>query len=319
MNINQSLNQLFTVPVHKEQDVYILNEESSSENQNQTNGVFSEKWRKFDSTGDLKQLRKFQLDLYLKHYGFESESDLGDFLRQRKIIVDAGCGPGFKAAWFAELAPQSLVLGIDYSNSVFRAAEKYREIPNLIFAKGDVADTKLHRSSVDYISCDQVLHHTEDPEKTFKHLSDILSPGGEFACYVYARKALPRELLDDYFRNACKEYESDDIWQLADQLTILGKRLADLQVEIESPDIPALGIKGGKYDLQRFIYWNFLKCFWNDSVGYENSVLINYDWYAPGNAFRYSEETFKKMINENHLDILHFHKEEACYTGRFRK
>jgi len=24
---------------------------------------------------------------------------------------------------------------------------------------------------------------------------------------------------------------------------------------------PELGIKGGKYDLQRFIYWNFLKCF----------------------------------------------------------
>lgn len=35
------------------------------------------------------------------------------------------------------------------------------------------------------------------------------------------------------------------------------KKMQNLNIEFEAPDIPLLGIKGGKYDLQRFIYWNF--------------------------------------------------------------
>lgn len=48
------------------------------------------------------------------------------------------------------------------------------------------------------------------------------------------------------------------------------------------------------------IYWNFIKCFWNEELGYDTSVATNFDWYSPSNAKRYSEE-------------------EACYSGRFLK
>jgi hypothetical protein len=84
-------------------------------------------------------------------------------------------------------------------------------------------------------------------------------------------------------------------------------------------DIPMLNIKGGNYDLQRFIYWNFIKCFWRDDWGIKVSDATNFDWYSPSNAKRYSEEEFKKMIEDNTLDIVTFHKEEACYSGRFKK
>ena len=46
-----------------------------------------------------------------------------------------------------------------------------------------------------------------------------------------------------------------------EQMTILGKTLSDLNIEIDVPEIPLLSIKGGKYDIQRFIYWNFYKMF----------------------------------------------------------
>ena len=111
------------------------------------------------------------------------------------------------------------------------------------------------------------------------------------SCLLFLReKALPRELLDDHFRTACSELSREELWQMSEQLTELGKRLSALNISIDSPEIPSLGIKGGKQDIQRFIYWNFLKCFWNEELGDETSVVTNYDWYSPSNARRFSEE-----------------------------
>jgi len=71
--------------------------------------------------------------------------------------------------------------------------------------------------------------------------------------------------------------------------------------------------------LQRFFYWNFLKCYWNKEKGYDNSILVNFDWYAPQNAYRYTENEFRKMIKDCNLRILYFHSEKACFSGRFAK
>ncbi len=136
---------------------------------------------------------------------------------------------------------------------------------------------------------------------------------------MYAKKALPRELIDDYFRVETKSLSNEQLWNLSKQLTNLGKTLSELKIDVDIPDIPLLGIKGGKQDIQRFIYWNFLKCFWNTELGYDTSVSTNFDWYSPSNAKRYSEEEFKDMINQNNLLIKYFHSEEACYSGRFLK
>ena len=33
--------------------------------------------------------------------------------------------------------------------------------------------------------------------------------------------------------------------------------------------------------VQRLLYWNFVKCFWNGEWDFETNVHVNYDWYAP--------------------------------------
>ena len=299
---------------------YIISENDTEfENQGQTNDVFSDKWEKVDKFENTDKLYEFQYEWYLKLYGFKDEQALADFLKTKKVILDAGCGLGYKAAWFAKLAPESIIIGMDYSDAAQIAAKNYADIKNLFFVKGDIAKTGFKNGSIDYVSCDQVIMHSENPEKTFAHLTDITNSNGEFACYVYAKKALPRELLDDHFRKATKEIDSEELWEMSRQLTKLGKLLSDLNIEIDAPDIPLLGIKGGKQDLQRFIYWNFIKCFWKEDWGHKLSDATNYDWYSPSNAKRYSESEYKKMITDNQLEIIHFHKEEACYSGRFKK
>jgi len=316
----EKLKQLFSTEILiKGNKIYFENDsKNNAENQNQTSDIFSDKWVEAAQYEDIEKMYSFQLDWFLKLYGFETRANLIEFLKDKHTIIDTGCGLGYKAAWFAELAPHAIVLGTDISDAIDVASKNYEHIPNLYFFRGDIANTGLKNGVIDFTVCDQVIMHTEIPESTFKHLCNITSKSGEFACYVYSKKALPRELVDDYFRKATHEIPNDKMWEFSTQLTELGKTLSDLKVSFDCPDLPALGIKGGNYDIQRFIYWNFLKCFWKEDWGFELSRSTNYDWYAPSNAKRFSKEEFLQMGKDNNMIVAFFHQEEACYSGRFK-
>jgi ubiquinone/menaquinone biosynthesis C-methylase UbiE len=319
--MKERIKELFIEPIEILGNFIVTHriDQLTENNQEQTRNIFSEKWIEVNSYQEVNKLYETQYDWFLSLYGFDDEVKLAKYLQDKNVIIDTGCGLGYKAAWFAKLAPHAIVLGIDISDSINVAADKYKHINNLFFFKGDIANTGIKKNCIDFTVCDQVIMHTEVPEKTFAHLSDITSIGGEFACYVYTKKALPRELVDDYFRNATHQIPKEQMWEFSEQLTELGRRLSDLKISFDSPDIPLLGIKGGKYDIQRFIYWNFIKCFWKEEWGFDLSKSTNYDWYAPSNAKRFSKSEFLSMVTENNLTVTYLHEEEACYSGRFKK
>ena len=314
------LASLFKKKAQLNRNLIVLQEDASEDNQKLTNKVFSQKWKDAEQKNIITgRGLEFQKSWYLSLYGFKAKENLQRFLISKEIILDAGCGLGYKSALFAQMSPKSLVIGMDFSDAVFIAKEKYKHLKNLFFIKGDIANTDFKKNSIDYVSCDQVIHHTTNPEATFKHLRDITKCNGQFACYVYSKKSLPRELVDDYFRCNAGKHTTKNMWKFAEQLTALGKALSELKISFDCPEIPILGIKEGRYDIQRFIYWNFLKCFWNEGLGRDYSISTNFDWYTPKNAKRYSEREFKDMIRDNNLKIIYFHREEACYSGRFKK
>ena len=315
------IKDLFINPIKVENNMIYLNsmDNIDQKNQAQTQETFSEKWTQFEQGEKKEKVYSFQKEWFLELYGFDSEESLKQFLSSKKTIIDTGCGLGYKAAWFAELAPHAIVIGVDISEAAKIAATNYRYLSNLYFYQADIANTGIKENMIDFTVCDQVIMHTEDPDATFAHLTSITSKNGVLACYVYQKKALPRELLDDHFRIATHDIPNEQLWEMSSQLTELGKRLSELNITFDSPDIPLLGIKGGKQDLQRFIYWNFLKCFWRADWGIEMSDATNFDWYAPSNAKRYSKEEFKNMIEQNNLVIEHFHEEEACFSSRMIK
>ena len=115
----------------------------------------------------IKNLLKIKKDGFV--YGFSSEKELNSFCNG-KIILDAGCGIGYKSAWIAEKCPTSVVIGMDMSESVLLASERYKNFNNLFFIKGDIADSPFKKESIDIVICDQVIMHTEDPNHTFEHL-----------------------------------------------------------------------------------------------------------------------------------------------------
>lgn len=288
--------------------------------QKQTVDVFSEKWTAFSKTEDASQdvYDDFQKNWFLTLYGFSSEDDLKDYLSTKNTILDAGAGLATKAAWLAEMAPHATVIAADYSDSIYIGHENFKHIENMVFLQCDIADSKILDGAIDCVICDQVIMHTENPSKTLQELRRICADDGEVFCYWYRKKALPRELLDDYFRSAVMHTSSEELWELSEQLTKLGKTLAELEVTIDVPDMPLLDIRGGEYDLQRFIYWNFVKCFWNSELGNETSKAVNFDWYSPSNAKRFSKNEVEADLNIAGLCSVSWHEEEACYAGRFQ-
>jgi SAM-dependent methyltransferase len=208
---------------------------------------------------------------------------------------------------------------MDITGAARLAGARYRDLPNFIALQGDIADTPFRDAAFDFISCDQVLHHTVSPPATLAEFARILVPGGSLNTYVYARKALPRELLDEHLRSYSHQLPKEELWALASQLTELGRTLSELEIEIDVPDMPALGIRGGRQDLQRFLYWNFIKCFWNAEHGFEASKMINFDWYAPSLAFRYDKDEFVALLGDAGFEAQFLHSEEACHTGRFAR
>lgn len=281
--------------------------------------AFFEKWSWTYRQSGADAYEDMQYRRYLEFYGFADTEALRSFLADKAVILDAGCGYGHKANWLSSLAPQATVIAMDLSDSVYIAKELYGVNKNLLFVKGDIGNTDLDAETIDFVNCDQVLHHTENPKETVKELARLTKTGGALSLYVYARKALPRELVDEFFLSKQRSLSHDEVWDLSQRLTELGRILSDLKVELDFPAIPQLDIKGGRQDLQRFFYENFLKCFWSPEIGREQSVAVNFDWYSPHIAHRFSEREFLSLATEAGLSTMFLHSESACHSGLFRK
>jgi len=292
-----------------------------NENQAQTRDAFSSKWKEIDyEVTKTDRGLEFQKKRYLSLYGFKDEKELYIYLKNCRVVLDAGAGKCKKAAWFAALSPDTIVVAADISNSLVDAASFYKDKKNLFFVQCDISSMPFFKDgNFDYVNCDQVIHHTSDPFETFKELVRVTGIGKELSVYVYRKKALPRELLDDHFREFSKKLSHEQLLDLSEQLASLGKMLDSNKEKIDFPEIPILGIEGGKMTIQRYLYWNFIKCFYNKELGFHNSVMTNYDWYSPSQAFRYTEDEFKSWIKSKHLKETYFIKERASYSGRFLK
>ena len=60
-----------------------------------------------------------------------AKTQLKNYLEKQSVVIDAGCGLGYKAKWFADLSPKTLVIGMDYSDAAFVAADGIRTFKTL--------------------------------------------------------------------------------------------------------------------------------------------------------------------------------------------
>lgn len=274
--------------------------------QEQTKDAFSFKWALrdfYDSPAVLAETRRWLMERYCGG----DETMLADWLSgSRKTILDAGCGSGFSAlSFFGDLLLEHDYLGVDISDAVEVAKDRFREksYPGE-FLQANLADLSIPDKSVDMVFSEGVLHHTDSTEKSLTHLARKLKPKGRFLFYVYKKKAVIREFTDDFVREALADMDNETAWEALKPLTRLGMALGGLNVEINVPeDIPFLGIKKGKMDLQRFFYWNICKMFYRPDYSLDEMQIINYDWFRPLNCHRHTVEEVEAFCENAGLAI----------------
>jgi len=289
--------------------------------QRQTEGSFAFKWK--DKNVHKTPTTHYRQWLAQK-YGFNTLKGMQDYFRARECILDIGCGNGYSSMVWLESQWQGDCkgqwCGADISSAIDVAQEQLGMIPGTHFIQADLMGLPFGEKTFDTIFSEGVLHHTPSTERALKNVSKYLKPGGEILFYVYREKGPIREFTDDYIRELVSHLPPNDAWEMLLPLTRLGKALAELNVEVEVPeDIPYLGIKAGCYDVQRLIYWNFAKMFWNPEYTFEECHGTNFDWYHPSYAHRQTEEEVRRWCAEANLSIFHFHVQKSGFTVRARR
>jgi len=281
--------------------------------QKQTENSFGFKWQQ-RNTYDSPQVQATAQQWLIQRYGFRDVDDMLSYFGNRRRILDAGCGSGFSASlWLKALRGEWV--GADISVAVDVAQERLGHIAGTHFIQADILQLPFREGTFDTIFTEGVLHHTPSTERALKLLVPLLEPGGEFLCYIYRKKSPIREFTDDYVRGIVSQLPPDEAWAMLRPLTHLGKALAELKVEVDVPeDIPYLGIKAGRCDIQRLLYWHFVKLFWNEAFSFEENNHVNFDWYHPRYAHRHTEDEIRRWCDEAGLSITHFDAQESGFT-----
>ena len=276
-----------------------------------TENAFSAKWKNHHKSHHAQDWIDFQRKWFLERFEWKTLRNFKNFLKTKKKILDAGTGIG-NSANLLSANLNAKVFALDASESIDFAYKKYGHLPNVHFLQADLRKLPFKKRFFDYIYSDQVLHHTKNTATSFKYLTNFLTERGTISIYVYNKKAPIREYVDDYIRKITTNMTVDECTEFSKDMAFLGRSLAKLKRKITIPkDIPILGVKAGVYDVQRFIYWHFLKCFWDESNNFERSVGVNFDWYYPKFAFRHTPSEVKKWFKTSKIKIISFKEIES--------
>jgi len=273
----------------------------SKTNPTQTRRSFREKWANSPDAAFASTLTEGSTiqNWILNRNGFETLAELETYLASKTRILDGGCGNGRVTALLSSVAAQGAqVMGIDL-NADQVAAANLKDADNVSVQNADLLGDLTGIGKFDFIYCQEVLHHTEDPQGGFNNLVNQLTDDGEIAIYVYRKKAPVREYVDDFVRDAIKDMSYEEV-----------------DATINTPAIPALGIPEGEHHIQRFLYHFFMKAFWNPELSYHDNVVVNFDWYHPSTCSRHTLEEVHSWYEQAGLKVIHSFEDEYGITLR---
>jgi SAM-dependent methyltransferase len=272
-----------------------------------TFGVFDEKWRcaRTWATATEADYRQW----YLTRYGYGTLEGLAAFLVGKRRILEAGCGQARDSKMFAELNSSAMIIAMDQSvNALEVAMENLKEFPNCAIMRDDITSFALSEP-FDFISCDQVMHHTPDPAATLQHLFGHLAVGGTLNFFVCRKKGPARDLVDDLIMEWAKTATYEQLWAFAEEATRFGKALHGL-------GITNVTFKGVVYpDLQRLVHNLLFRCWFNPNIDFELSVSSNFDWFS-GNP-RFDAEEVRGMIMtlpEGSFEVTRFYEDDPSIS-----
>jgi ubiquinone/menaquinone biosynthesis C-methylase UbiE len=98
-----------------------------------------------------------------------------------KVILDAGCGTGYKSIILAEANPGAKIVGVDISAESIKLAQQrleYHGFDNTEFHVLSLYDLAQINCEFDYINCDELLYLFPDISVVLKVMKSVLKPDG---------------------------------------------------------------------------------------------------------------------------------------------
>lgn len=113
-----------------------------------------------------------------------------------KTVLECGCGGGQHTGFVAAVAAQ--VTAVDL-NAVDVARERNRRFQNIRYLEADIASLDLP-DRFDVVFCIGVIHHTDDPDRTFDAIVRHCKPGGLAIVWTYSAEgnALVRYIVEPF-------------------------------------------------------------------------------------------------------------------------
>ena len=285
--------------------------------QGQTSESFGYKWARTD-TYESPAVRQSGLRWLLERYGFADAEEMRSYFESKDHVLDLGCGSGYSSSlWMDGRWNGSMWVGVDISTAINVAAKRLGFQAGTHFVQADALQLPFADGAFDAVFSEGVLHHTPSTRAALRSAVQVLRSGGEILFYVYRRKGPIREFSDDYVRAELSAMSPDQAWEALRPLTRLGQLLHEAHAAIEIPeDVPLLGIKAGRIDVQRLFYWHVAKVYWNADLTFDENHHVNFDWYHPTYAHRQSEEEVRGWCGEFGLQIHRCDVQESGITIR---
>ena len=106
---------------------------------------------------------------------------------QNKDVLEVGCGTGQLSNYLA-IGTNNRIVSVDptlKSLEIANTFSKKNNIQNITYVKADITEDIFKNHLFDFIWCNGVLHHTEDPYKSFQSLIHTLKPKGYIVLGMY--------------------------------------------------------------------------------------------------------------------------------------
>jgi ubiquinone/menaquinone biosynthesis C-methylase UbiE len=239
----------------------------------------------------LLYAQNFITPYYLRNHAFPGA--------EGRVILDAGCGAGFKSLILAEANPSAKIVGIDLSHESVDLAKQrlqFHGFKDAEFIVASIEDLPTLGFTFDYINCDEVLYLLPDAAKGLQAMKAVLKPTGVIRANLHssAKRA-------DYFRAQ----------QVFKVMGLMNANPSDLEIEITRETFESL--KNG-IDLKVKVWQEAAQ---RGDVQEKDWILVNYllqgdkgytiaDLFA---ALQAANLEFISMVNWRDWEILDLFKD----------
>ncbi|MDY7003467.1 MAG: class I SAM-dependent methyltransferase [Cyanobacteriota bacterium] len=213
-----------------------------------------------------------------------------------KVILDAGCGSGYKALVLAEANPRAKIVGIDISEKSVELARQrlqYHGFDNAEFHVLPIEELPSLGLEFDYINCDEVLYLFPDIVVGLQAMKSVLKPDG------IIRTNLHSSLQRHYY------FKLQEVFQM---MGLMNENPGEMEMELARETLDALKDsiilkrqtwKPEKINDEEWIHMNYL--FIGDK-GYTIPEVFA--------ALKSADLEFINMVNWQQWDIMGLFKEE---------